>query len=260
MSNASERFVDVAAESSAPIVVHLIDGLSVTVGKDYRRVPEGCKRLIAFLALRKGPLKRGYVAGSLWPTVDDMRASGNLRSAVWRLREARLDVVSADRWSVWLTPGTAVDIDGVRDWAQRVFEQRQLGSDLHAVCEKMQGVDILPGFYDDWAIAERERMRQQILHAFETVSHLLSKQGRCGEAVDVAMAAVFCEPLRESAQRALVESHLAEGNVVEARRAYTAYAKLIARELGASPSPEFASLLRSPERPCDAVARYAESV
>ena len=241
----------------AATVVHLIDGPFITVGNRRQQLPEGCKRLIAFVALRKGPLTRGYVAGSLWPTVHDVRASGNLRSAVWRLREAHVDVVTADRWSVWLTPGTAVDVDNMRDWAHRVVSHNPLCSDFRTVCDKVRGLDILPGIYDDWAIVERERMRQQILHALEVVSHLLAAQGRFGEAVEAALAAVFCEPLRESAQRALVESYLAEGNLCEAKRAYIAYAMLIARELDAKPSPTFASLFDSLERSPEAVVLFA---
>jgi DNA-binding SARP family transcriptional activator len=101
----------------------------------------------------------------------------------------------------------------------------------------------LPGCYDDWAITERERLRQRILHALEQMSRLLCQQRRFGEAVETAMAAVFSEPLRESAQRALIQSHLAEGNVVEARRVFCDYAQLIRRELGIEPSDELQSLV-----------------
>ena len=40
---------------------------------------------------------------------------------------------------------------------------------------------------------------------------------------EAAMFAVGIEPLRESAQRVLIEAHLAEGNLVEARRAFVTY-------------------------------------
>ena len=50
------------------------------------------------------------------------------------------------------------------------------------------------------------------LHALETASTLLTEQGRMAEAAQAALAAVQAEPLRESAARALVKVHLAEGN------------------------------------------------
>jgi DNA-binding SARP family transcriptional activator len=57
------------------------------------------------------------------------------------------------------------------------------------------------------------------------------------------MMAVHADPLRESAQRALLEAHLAEGNWVEGRRGYESYRDLLWRELGVNPGPELASLL-----------------
>ena len=50
------------------------------------------------------------------------------------------------------------------------------------------------------------------------------------------MLAVYADPLRESAQRALIAVHLAEGNVVEAHRVFTRYRRLILDELGVEPA------------------------
>ena len=60
------------------------------------------------------------------------------------------------------------------------------------------------------------------------------------------MTAIIAEPLRESAQRALLEAHLAESNLIEARRDFLAYRKLVRRELGVEPSVELAALVRRP--------------
>jgi DNA-binding SARP family transcriptional activator len=232
-------------DDRASTVVHLIDGPFVTVCNRRQQIPEGCKRLLAFVALKRGPLKRTFVAGSLWPTVDDRRASGNLRSAAWRLRTAGVEVMAGDRWSVWLCAGISVDVEDITQWTERVFNDTPLSGDLTALDAKAKCLEILPGFYDDWAILERERTRQRILHALETASRLLVVGGRYREAVDAATAAVLSEPLRESAQRALVEAHLAEGNFFEARRAFVAYSRLLATEIGARPSSGFATLLES---------------
>jgi DNA-binding SARP family transcriptional activator len=70
--------------------------------------------------------------------------------------------------------------------------------------------------------------------------------GRYGEAVDAALTAIVAEPLRESAQRALLEAHLAESNLIEARRDFLAYRDLVRRELGVEPSAELAALVRRP--------------
>lgn len=61
------------------------------------------------------------------------------------------------------------------------------------------------------------------------------------------MLATSAEPLRESAQRALIRAHAAEGNLTEARRSYRAYHDLLGRELGVAPSSDFAASLGVPD-------------
>jgi DNA-binding SARP family transcriptional activator len=206
------------------------------------RVPEGSKRLLVFLALNGGRAYRRYVAGALWPDGGDSRASGNLRSALWRLREAGVDVVDADKATLALRPGLEVDVDTLSEWAARITEGDVRYSDVRIGQMNLEALDLLPGWYDDWVIFERERLRQRMLHALEALSRHLVETGRWGEAVEAAMTAVSVEPLRESAQRLLVEAHLAEGNLVEARRSFAHYCVLLRAELDVEPGSEFVAL------------------
>jgi DNA-binding SARP family transcriptional activator len=103
--------------------------------------------------------------------------------------------------------------------------------------------ELLPGWYDEWVIFERERIRQRMMHALEVLSRLLRIHGRYGEAIDAAMDAVAVEPLRESAHRALAEAHFAEGNYGEARGAFLRYREITRRELGIEPSGVFRAWL-----------------
>ena len=58
------------------------------------------------------------------------------------------------------------------------------------------------------------------------------------------MSAIRIEPLRESANRALVNVHLAEGNAVEALRCYESYGRLVVHEeFVLSPSRDFTRLV-----------------
>jgi DNA-binding SARP family transcriptional activator len=82
-----------------------------------------------------------------------------------------------------------------------------------------------------------------VLHALEALSRGLSCSNRHADAVAVALSAINAEPLRESAQRALIEAHVREGNWVEARRAFVSYRALLRRELGVSPSPQLAAFV-----------------
>jgi DNA-binding SARP family transcriptional activator len=229
------------SEQSGVPVVHLFAGPYVTIGAQRREVPEGSKQLLAFVALRGHRVERRHAAGTLWPLGSEERAAGNLRSALWRLRRAGINVLAADKWSLALCPHVVVDLHAMDQWATRLIQGTAAGHDLEISPSVSEALDLLPGWYDDWALMERERIRQRLLHALEALSVRLACLGRFGDAVDAALLAVGAEPLRESAQRALIEAHIAEGNLTEARRTYLLYRDLIRRELDVEPSSDLSA-------------------
>ncbi|HET9080135.1 MAG TPA: BTAD domain-containing putative transcriptional regulator [Trebonia sp.] len=225
------------------VVVHLFDGPYVTVGPERRDVPEGSKHLLAFVALRRRRVERRQAAGALWPAGDEERAAGNLRSALWRLRRAGIDVLVVDKWSLVLGTDVRVDLHALEEWATRLIDGSAAAQDLTIPGSASDALNLLPGFYDDWVLIERERIRQRVLHALEALSERLSAAGKFADAIESAMLATSAEPLRESAHRSLIKAHVAEGNLTEARRAYLAYQALIHRELGVLPSKNFRASL-----------------
>ncbi|MFI7124726.1 BTAD domain-containing putative transcriptional regulator [Nonomuraea sp. NPDC050153] len=222
----------------AMTTVHLLDGPFVTMRGTRCTAPKSSERVLAYVALRRTRVERRCLAGELWPEGDGMRSAGNLRSALWRLRVAGIDLIAADKWSLRLHEGVAVDLHTVSDWATRLIRGTATADDLRIPPSWPEVPDLLPGWYDGWIMMERERLRQRLLHALETLSRRLILAGRGAEAVEAAMLAVAAEPLRESAQRVLIEAHLAEGNRSVARRAHEAYRDLIQRELGVQPATD----------------------
>lgn len=223
--------------------VLLFGGPCVMLNGSRVEVPDGSKRLLVFVALGTGKVDRRFAAGSLWPVGNDDRAAGNLRSALWRLRCAGIGVLESDKRSLRLSPGTVVDVNLVCDWATRLVDGSATQADLCVASWRSDAMELLPGWYDDWIIFERERIRQQLLHALEILSRRLVAAGRTAEAVETAISAVSADPLRESANRVLIEAHLAEGNLAEGRRAYNHYRAIVRRELGVEPGRELASLV-----------------
>ena len=219
-------------------------------------VPDGSKRLLVFVALSAGRVDRRYAAGSLWPRGSDERAAGNLRSALWRLKGAGIEVLESDKCTLAMRQGTVVDVSVMCEWAARLVDGSATQTDLCLPNWRWDALDLLPGWYDDWVIFQRERTRQLLLHALEAMSRCLVKVDRCAEAVDAAIWAVSADPLRESANQVLIEAHLAERNLIEARRAYQRYRDTVRRELGVEPGEQLASLLRAGFRPQGWTARY----
>jgi DNA-binding SARP family transcriptional activator len=203
--------------------VLLLGGPYVMLNGDRLEIPDGSKRLLVFVALGSRRVDRRYAAGSLWPVGNDERAAGNLRSALWRLKCAGIDLLESDKCSLTLRPGTVVDVRILCEWAGRLVDGSATQADLCAVNWRNDEMDLLPGWYDEWVIFERERIRQRLLHALEVLSRRLALAGRCAEAVEAA--------------------HMAEGNLVEGRRAYQRYRDTLRRELGVEPGRELASLV-----------------
>ena len=166
---------------------------------------------------------------------------------MWRLKSAGIDILLTDKRTLALRPGTQTDVNALCEWAGRLADGCSSIADLRILAWDPEAADILPGWYDEWVIScERERIRQRLLHGLESVVRELIHIGRVGDAVEAAMNVVRFEPLRESAQRALIEAHLAEHNRIEARRAFERYRRLLADEMGLAPSAELEELVTLP--------------
>ena len=253
-------------DRSSPTRVTLLDGFGLELPSRALRsaaddLPRAVQRLLAHLCLSTRAT-RTVTAGHLWPDVPEDHAHGSLRSALWRLNKAAPGLVEASGTCLQLAADVRVDVRDLSDWAGRVVLPPPGGEDAALPDTALLG-DLLPGWYDDWVLLERERLRQLRLQALEAVAARLASLGRHGEALQAAHAAVRAEPLRESAHRLVVRIHLAEGNVAEAVRAYEFFRTLLEDELGVPPSELMARLVQHvprvrrtladhhPERPGD---------
>src|SRR5262249_1458676 len=200
--------------------------------------------LLAFLALHRHPLMRVYVAGTLWIDSSERHANACLRTTLWRLRQPpdrRLVVASFSH--VALAPEVSVDVTELYAVARRVLNT-SVGV-LRVLHRLRTAGDVLPDSYEDWVIIERERFRQVRLHALEALSDALLAAGAHYGAIEAGLAAVEAEPLRESAHRAVIRAHLAEGNRSDAIRQYRIYRRSLADQLGLEPSEAMQALVAS---------------
>jgi DNA-binding SARP family transcriptional activator len=226
------------------ITLSLLGGFELRCGGRPVQVPLSVERVLAFVALQNGPINRSVVAGTLWPETTDERAGANLRSALWRLRRLSANLLETSAMHLRLGTEAAVDTHQLTASIWRILDPSgdPATEDLMHVCRPS---DLLPGWYEDWVLVERERLRQLRLHALETLCERLTAKRRFGPAVEAGLVAVQEEPLRESAQRALIRTYLAEGNACEAIRQYARYRQTLEEELGLKPSSEMVDLVRT---------------
>lgn len=226
-----------AAGSEPRVNIHLLGHFALTVDGGDVDLATGPQRLAAYLALR-GITTRDRVAGELWPDATQSRAMHSLRTAIWRINQAAHGLVHAAGGALDLDPAADVDV------RQMLLTSNTL---LTTSTPPSRGlppdVDLLPMWDDQWLVHDRERVRQLQLHLLEASADRLRAVGQYGLALEWALAAVRADPLRESAHRTVIRIHVAEGNLVEARRSFDACADLLHRELGVRPSTRTSSVL-----------------
>jgi DNA-binding SARP family transcriptional activator len=220
----------------------LLKGFELTLDGIANPLTKGPQHLLAYLALQESSLPRAHVAGVLWAEVTDERAGGNLRSALWRLRQLRVELVDSAHDCLSLSPQVRVDVRDAYYFAKQAMDPRTDVRSLMLDSLKLEG-ELLPGWYDDWIVLERERQRQICLHALEALCDRWTNAGRFAEAVMAGLAAVAHEPLRESAHRVLIKAYLAEGNCGEAIRQYGLCRDILRNELQVEPSAQLAQLV-----------------
>jgi DNA-binding SARP family transcriptional activator len=226
-----------------PLRLQLLDSFALLHCEEMVALPPSVQRLVVFVTVHDRLLQRSYVAGALWPETSEQSAAANLRSALWRLNHLSLPVIEAEGLTLRLASGVGVDLRERVLEGQRLLEAEK--PDVVGVDDSMFRVDLLPDWYDDWLVIERERFHQLRLRVLECVCERLAARGEFARALDAGLAAVAGEPLRESAHRALVKAHLAEGNHAEAVRQYRLYRQLLEEQLGLTPSLKMLALLRS---------------
>ncbi|GGO68021.1 SARP family transcriptional regulator [Nocardioides deserti] len=222
----------------------LIGGFCLHFGEDELDVTRPAQRLLAHLAVvhRRAKVPRTALAERLWMDAEPARATASLRTVLWRLPRPRgRTLVQCTATAVRLSGDVVVDLWEAEQAAHELREGLRPGAERARLWRE----DLLPTWRDEWLDVERESYRQLRLHALERSSEVLRADGRHEEALGAALEAVRSEPLRESAHRRVVEVHLAEGNHAEALRQYDHYRRLLADELGLSPSPVIRRLVGS---------------
>ena len=200
--------------------------------------------LLAFLVLHpQQPHTRQQLAFQFWPDSNESQARTNLRKAIHTIRQTlphAEDFISIDRQSVqwWQEEKCQVD---VWQFETAVTQAEKASSPLASQpcldkAIQIYGGDFLPGHYDDWVLASREKLRQQYLTVLENLLMLHENQRHYPEAIQLAQTLLREDPLHEAAYRRLMRLQSLDGNTAGALRTYHTCSTKLQRELGVSPS------------------------
>jgi DNA-binding SARP family transcriptional activator len=177
----------------------LLGGFTLLRGTEEINFTLSAQRLVALLALRERPLSRTYLAAMLWPDNSTDRSLADLRTALWRVNRCPPSVVATAGMRLFLREDVHVDVRALAQLGRVTpghAAKKSVIAQLAGLSWVELSMDLLPDWYDDWLVEDRERVRQLRLHALELLTDELSRSGRHGEAIQAALAAVRLEPLR----------------------------------------------------------------
>ena len=229
---------------SQRVALTMLGGFGLRYQGERLDLPPSSERVVAYVALHDGPATRLNVASTLWLDMPEHRAMANLRSALWRLHRLGVGVIQRFGESLALYPEVDVDVRKLSAAARGLLDGTLPDEGAHLE-ELSDSGELLRDWYEDWVLVEREHFRQIRLQALERTASQLTIMGQYGRAAEIALAAVATEPLRESAHRALISVHLAQGNRSEAIRQYCIYRRMMREELDVEPSSQMEALIGS---------------
>jgi DNA-binding SARP family transcriptional activator len=177
------------------------------------------------------------IASKLWPDTTEVKASANLRTALWRVQaDTQQKVLDVTPSQVALQPSVWVDVHVVGAAARN---HRRFGTVPSPDLLDMLGGELLPGLSAPWLDLERERLRIELAHLYEVLGRHAVEAGDGHLAVLASLAAIRCDPYRETSNELLVQAHLVEGNRSDALLAFRRYRAMLQSELGIAPSATF---------------------
>jgi non-specific serine/threonine protein kinase len=218
--------------------VRLLGNFDIKRGKKTVSIPSrSAQSLFAFLILNAGTAyRREKLAGQLWPDSTEESARDYLRHALWRIRRA---LQAASAGSYLQSDDLTIAFNRSPDYwldAAALREAKEMGP-IDQLAEALSGYagELLPGFYDEWAVLEREHLQAVYERKVGCLLDLLNQAGRWQDVREWAEKWIAFGQRPEPAYQALMSAHGANGDMSKVAATYERCVKSL-REFGVEPS------------------------
>ena len=199
--------------------------------------------LFAYLILTAGTLhRREKLAGMLWPDESEQKARAYLRNELWRIRKAlphasNVKYLLADNLTVGFDHSSPywLDIAGLK----KLSDTNSAGELIQAL-SNYQG-ELLPGFYEDWVVFEREHLQVLFEQKIACLLDILEKEKRWDDVLEWAERWISLVQAPEAAYRVLMVCYEALGDHAKVTATYER-CKQALRQLDLEPSDETRAL------------------
>jgi len=236
--------------------IQLLGGLAVQRGGQthsrFRAHATGL--LLAHLAYYRRAHTRESLIEILWPDLEPEVGSSRFRPELSWLRRClepdealRGTILLSDRQTVQLNPeATITDVtEFLERWeaAVRASDASERLSLLGQAVERYTG-ELLPGFYENWALTERAHLADVYRRAVQQYAAALAAAGDQDRAIHYGREAVRLDPLSEEAHADLMRYYAAAGQPSAVLRQYREMERVLHQEMGTAPSEESRALMR----------------
>lgn len=241
--------------------IHLFGNVRVnaTDSSSTLRMTHISQALFAYLVLnRHQTLSRESLADLFWSESSQEKARSSLGTALWRLRRA-LEPNADTSWSSYLvtTPGGDVGFNCDSDYwldieAFEITMDRALDcsageiddSQVHDLEQalKFYSRELMEGFYDDWVLRERERIRTLYITGQLRLIEYYQRRGDYERSIYHAQQILQSDPLREEIHRHLMRLYVQSGQRPRALRQYEVCQATLKEEMGIPPMSETQAL------------------
>jgi DNA-binding SARP family transcriptional activator len=224
------------------------------------RFTRNAQTLLAFLLLhpqRYHP--REVLAEIAWGDRPDDQARGALNTALWRLRNLLEPEGTTRGTYLRTTPSGEVGFNWDSDhWLDlAVFEkcascilaipsdamQPEQARQLETILPLYSG-ELLEGFYEDWALTERERLRDLHLSCLTRLMRYHRQHREREKSQHYAQEILRLDPLREEIHREAMRLFAENGERALAIRQFEWCQQVLTAEMGIAPMPETEALYR----------------
>jgi DNA-binding SARP family transcriptional activator len=201
--------------------------------------------MLAFLGVKPGQLvSRDKMAGLLWSSTAPEQARQSLRQTLSTLRK---ELAQVSPQKILVEEGDFLSLDAALVHVDVVeFESLTAAGTAESLdpATRLYSGDFLDGFaideerFDQWVIAERDRLHRLALRAHAQLVEILTRADAVDEAIAVAQRSLRIDPLQEAMHRTLMRLYMQSGDPLNALQQYDNCAKVLRRELDVEPDAE----------------------
>lgn len=220
------------------------------------RLTRQLQALLAYLLLyRDRSHSRDILVEVFWADEREERGRNCLTTALWRLRraiapdEAGTPLIGSNGGDIQVVPARAftLDVADLEASAGTALREPLDSVSPQTVAALAEAValyrgDLLEGFYDDWVLRERERLRLLYHRCLLYLLQYHRAHASWSEALAYGSLLLQHDPLREDVHREVMRLYLHAGQRSLAVRQYVICRDVLARELRIPPMEETEAL------------------